>query len=335
MNRVLLSLALLALAVAPARAQRLPAVAPADAQATFVGVSGGLAFAENRGQWPDEVLFRARIGGADLWVTDDALVYDFYVVEGGEPDPRVQPERNGPEREGPEAATRRGHVVAMRFEGARAQRATGHDRQAAYHNYFLGSDPARWASHVPLYDEVVLEDLYAGVDLRLYADGGLPRYDLVLAPGADLAQVRMRLDGTDSVAITPEGSLRMETTLGPVEQRGLLAYQEGAAGRREVVESAFRLGAGGVVGFAASGADPRRPLVIDPLVWSTFLGGTNLDEAEAVAVGTTAARRSAGSPVALTSPRRPVPTITAPMITATPSSPGSLRTAPPSFGRLS
>jgi hypothetical protein len=63
--------ALLALTAAPALAQR----APAGAQATLAARSDGLAFAENRGQWPDEVRFLARTGGADLWVTADGVVF--------------------------------------------------------------------------------------------------------------------------------------------------------------------------------------------------------------------------------------------------------------------
>ena len=141
----------------------------------------------------------------------------------------------------------------------------------------------------------MLEGLYEGVDLRLYDDGGLPRYDLVLAPGADLADVRVRLEGADGVSLTPEGALRMETALGPVEQRGLLAYQEDAFGRREEVESVFEVGADGTLGFRAEGADPARSLVIDPLLWATFLGGTSDDYATALALGPDGAATVAGS----------------------------------------
>jgi len=46
---------------APMRAQSVTAEPPA----AFSSFSGRLAFAENRGQWPDEVLFLARLGGGD------------------------------------------------------------------------------------------------------------------------------------------------------------------------------------------------------------------------------------------------------------------------------
>ncbi|MEM1044039.1 MAG: T9SS type A sorting domain-containing protein [Bacteroidota bacterium] len=249
---------------------------PSATHASFDASLSGLTFAENNGQWADEVRFRARLGGATAWVTDDALVFDFYTLGRDEPSTdRSRPDAL--ERDNLEALTRRGHVIAMRFEGVGAGRAVARGPQAGYHSYFLGDDPSRWASRVALYDEVVLEDLYDGIDLRLYDDGGELRCDLVLAPGADLGQVQMRLDGADGLALTESGAVRMETSLGPVEHRGLLAYQDDAVGRRDVVESAFVLGADGTLGFAAEHVDPSRALVIDPLIWSTFLGGARFE----------------------------------------------------------
>src|SRR5690606_27083730 len=221
--------------------------APAEVRALTPGPTDGLAFAENRGQWPSEVLFQARLGGATAWVTSDGVTFDFYAIEHRERDAGPLP------LEEPERRRREGHVVRMRFEGGHARRAVGHGRKAAYHSYFLGSDPARWAPRVPLFGEVVLEGLYDGVDLRLYDDGGRLRYDLVLVPGADASQIRMRMEGADGLSLTPEGALRMATALGPVEHRGLLAYQEGAARRRDVVASAFQVEPDGGVSFDVEG----------------------------------------------------------------------------------
>src|SRR5690606_35993436 len=220
--------------------------APAEVRALAPGPTDGLAFAENRGQWPEAVLFQAHLGGATAWVTADGVTFDFHRAVTGEP---AAPDTLG----GAARVQREGHVVRMRFEGGQARRAVGHGRKAAYHSYFLGSDPARWAPRVPLFGEVVLEGLYDGVDLRLYDDGGRLRYDLVLVPGADASQIRMRMEGADGLSLTPEGALRMATALGPVEHRGLLAYQEGAARRRDVVASAFQVEPDGGVSFDVEG----------------------------------------------------------------------------------
>ena len=38
-------------------------------------------FIENKGQWPDEVLYLTRIGGLDAWITKNGVLYDFYKLE--------------------------------------------------------------------------------------------------------------------------------------------------------------------------------------------------------------------------------------------------------------
>lgn len=39
-------------------------------------------FIENKGQWPSEVLFLARLGGMEVWITKWGVSYDFYRIEG-------------------------------------------------------------------------------------------------------------------------------------------------------------------------------------------------------------------------------------------------------------
>ena len=38
-------------------------------------------FIENKGQWDEEVLFLAKIGGMNAWITKTGVVYDFYKLE--------------------------------------------------------------------------------------------------------------------------------------------------------------------------------------------------------------------------------------------------------------
>ncbi len=209
-----------------------------------------LTFIENLGQWPVAVRFLARLDGADLWVTDEGLVVDFYQYEAA-PREALPPEFEAWDES--RATRRRGHVVEARFEGGRAQRVEGRGRQSAYHNYFLGNDPARWASRVALYDEVVLHDVYDGISLRLYASGGRLHHDFTLAPGADLAAVQLRLEGTE----------------------GLDTRQ--ALDRATVLR---------LPGPKTSGQTAPPPLGGSDLLYSTLLGGTNTDYGEAIAVGT-------------------------------------------------
>ena len=38
-------------------------------------------FIENKGQWPKQVKFWARLGGMNAWITDSGVVYDYYKID--------------------------------------------------------------------------------------------------------------------------------------------------------------------------------------------------------------------------------------------------------------
>jgi len=40
---------------------------------------------------------------------------------------------------------------------------SGLKKMETYYNYFIGNDTNKWASHVPLFEEVVIENLYDGI----------------------------------------------------------------------------------------------------------------------------------------------------------------------------
>ena len=289
---ILLSLTLLVVtAIAPLRAQQsTPATPLASGEATFI---------ENRGQWNSAAQFLVQTPGLDAWITDRGVVYDVYQIESvgdqkginrtlserfGYDDPFARtPSHGGPGSE-PEMRNRTGHVVQMNFEGAKPKtRMVGTDQQPGIYNYFIGNDRSRWATDVRRYSGVRVENLYEGIDAVYYLDEGRPRYDLVVAPGADASLIRMSFTGAEQLSVAQDGALEIATSMGVLRQQGLFAYQI-VDGARESVRCGFEISVTGAVTFALGHYDSHRPLVIDPLVWSTFMGAGSEDRAYAVAV---------------------------------------------------
>ncbi|MBK7032749.1 MAG: hypothetical protein IPH49_05690 [Ignavibacteria bacterium] len=159
-------------------------------------------FIENKGQWDRRVQFLLRSGGLDTWITDRGVVYDVYQMTPS----KKSGKHNTPDVQGMKdkerAMDRRGHVIGINFIGASAATtARGIDPQPGYHNYFIGNDKTKWASHVALYGRAEVQGLYPGVDAVFYLDGGKPRYDLVVHPGANTSQIRMTIEGAKSVKV--------------------------------------------------------------------------------------------------------------------------------------
>jgi hypothetical protein len=137
---------------------------------------------------------------------------------------------------------------------------------------------------VPTFRALDLAGLYEGVDveLRVGQHDGRSRveYDVVLAPGADLAQAVVKVEGAESMCIGADGSLEIATAAGALRQVLPAAWQERADGLRECVPARFRVLENMRFGFEADGVEPGATLVVDPLlIHSTYAGGMNCEMA--------------------------------------------------------
>jgi hypothetical protein len=105
-------------------------------------------------------------------------------------------------------------------------------------NYFIGNVPARWHANVPNFAKVKYEGVYPGVDLVFYGNQRQLEYDFVLAPGADLTNIRLAIDNGASKLenrnsklenqerIDAEGNLVIPTGGGEVVFHKPVVYQE-------------------------------------------------------------------------------------------------------------
>ncbi|RLA91528.1 MAG: hypothetical protein DRG69_09960, partial [Deltaproteobacteria bacterium] len=151
-----------------------------------------------------------------------------------------------------------------------------------YFNYFLGNDSSRWASFVPAYGEVLYENLYPNIDLRFYfTDNGL-KYDFIVHPGGEVGRIGMRYEGCDVREEGGELTMRIGEVM--IREGTLYVYQEMEGGEREEVGGRYDVD-GGVVRYDVGRYDERRDLIIDPLVFSTYVGGTNAEVARDVYYG--------------------------------------------------
>jgi uncharacterized protein (TIGR03437 family) len=173
---------------------------------------------------------------------------------------------------------------------------TAEDATGAVSNYLIGSDAARWIHRVPQYARVRYHGIRPGVDLIFHGDSQALEYDLVIAPAADPASVRLRYDGARRLALDASGDLVIFTRTGQLRQKRPVVYQEVAGVRREVTGSF--LVEGRSVAFQVGSYDRTKPLVIDPvLVYGTYLGGLSKDLGNGVAVDATGSAYVVGATV--------------------------------------
>ncbi len=238
-------------------------------------LSFGDFFTENRGQTNDGVRFYSG-GNPAVAFRDDGVLFVWR-----EEVPDVNRENIGMQAmtdprdfSSIEPPKMMSHSYMIRFDGAKSTSPVGRDRASFDSNFFFGNDPDKWRTDVPNYREVVYEDLYDGIDLVYRMRHGAVKYEFIVQPGADPAAIALSLVGADSIALEA-GELVVGA--GTIEARDSPPYSY--QGEGEEVPCSFAIRAPSSFGFDCGSWDASRQLIIDPLVYSTFLGGSSLDAA--------------------------------------------------------
>ena len=251
-------------------------------QATFAALP--LAFEQNRGQSDPQVQYMARGEGYKVYLTTGEAVLTLQKGRGDSEVRRMMMDR----RIGPAGVKRmfqrraqespRGAVAAVHMHMLGANPGTqlaAAAPQSAKMNYFVGNDPSRWYSDVPLYGQVSYRNLYPGIDLAFHGNHKQLEFDYLVSPGANTQAIALGFQGAERITTSAAGDLVLSTSAGPIQMHRPLAYQE-KDGARQKVDVRFVVSANEVT-FALGSYDHSRQLVIDPTVtytYSTYFGGS-------------------------------------------------------------
>lgn len=249
-----LPLALAVLALTPHAAPGPPSAA--DEATTPSGLP--LVFVENQGQLAPRACFEARVPGLRFQAERAGMRFEF--ASGGH--------------------------VRLAFEGASPQASpVGVEKSGAAVHYLRGPSPAGWIVDVPAWTRLRTSGLYRGVDLEIREGAGRIEYDLIFAPGADLADVRLRCEGQEGMTLAADGALVIRTAGGELVHRAPLAWQVRPDGGRTELRTTYRLLGGGRFSLEVEGRDPALFTVVDPVVaYTTYVGGSSGDEVHDVEV---------------------------------------------------
>jgi len=228
-----------------------------------------LPFVENAGQSDPRVAYYAPTFSGTVFVTREGeLVYAL-------PAPAHRAEAPAPR----DAVS--GWTLTESFVGGHAAPIAAHPAPA-HLNVFVGNDSARWQRHVASYADVDLGAVWPGISVALTAHGKQVEKIFTVEPGAVPDAIRVRVAGAESL-VAADGGLLLHTGVGDVRLTPPVAYQE-IAGTRRILPAQYAI-SGDEYGFRVRGYDPTLPVVIDPLLQASRLGGSGDDQAIALAIG--------------------------------------------------
>ncbi len=240
------------------------------------------AIVENAGQFDAAVRFQARSSGQTLWVTDSGL---WITALSSGP---VWDRTAAPDRPGQPGPTTNRHWVNLRisFPGSRANASVvPSDPLPTRMNYFLGSDRRRWRSGVRTYGSVTWRGLYPGVSLTLTQEDGEPALAVRADPGAGPPELKLRLAGANVLMASLDGRLAADTAVGAVPLPSVLLGGRRLTGTVAGTLVSFGAGRSGSQSSIDARSSPRGTAVGEGLLYSTFLGGGDVDFARDLAVG--------------------------------------------------
>ena len=214
-----------------------------------------LPFIANQGQLDKNIAYYTRTFSGGVAVTSKGeLVYSFPAKEG----------KNG-----------KAITVIKETIGGKPKAIIARERTATTINSYVGRDRSRWRSDIPTYNTVSLGEVYEGIELQLQARGNNVEKLFRLKSGADPRAICITVEGAEAVTVDNAGALAITTPLGPIHFTKPLAYQL-TDGKKQDVDVRYAV-KGNNYGFALGDYDKSREVIIDPLLASTYLGGSNSD----------------------------------------------------------
>lgn len=291
------------LVTAPGRPANL-ALAQSDASLLFI---------ENTGQFDEGTHFLVRMGETTLQLSDDALWLTILKY------PALQPEARQPELDprqlisSQSADDKPAQAVTLKlsFAGANPRpRLEPFNRLDTQVAYFTG-DPTQWRTNVPVWGGVRYKEIYPGLDWELTGENGqlvqrlvVRDEDVALAASGEsvsnsgtldrLEQVQMQVEGADSLRLEDENRLHLTTAAGeltlpllqPVTTGGTaldLPSVEASLDDQKIT-APFATSTVETTGIQSTMTAQATASKIPELLYSTFLGGAESEQGQAIAI---------------------------------------------------
>jgi hypothetical protein len=269
-------------------------------QANQVLRSSSNFFTENKGQWPEKILFMGDTDFGKVAFTQDAVYYQLVKTTHTTKDcldPNGIKNQQGSEVEelsqeitqpcsdidrldefttSPIVETQ---TIKLSFVNAQTPTIQGKTILPHYNNYFIGNDPDHWGIHCNNYTQVNYTNVWDNIDLSYFFTPQGMKYEYYVHPGADIQDVQIQVVGAD--LLSNEQSLELRTLLGNLKDDQLYVYGQDSL---SALHASFQV-QNDIFSFdVENNLSADETIVIDPIVYSTYLGGTSSDCGFAITV---------------------------------------------------
>jgi len=273
-----------------------------------------LYFIPNKGQVDEKALFYAKASQYTLWMTKEGLVFDSAKKTSKEA--HIQRDSLKPIASGfIKQPINKSHVTSDQLQVTDNQSQmierdvsrliflntnknvviVPEDMTPHRVNYFIGNDKSKWRTNIQTSGAVLYKELYESIDLKVFGIERQIEYDWVVKLGGDVEEIRFEYRDMKGTKIDGEGNLVIGMRFGELMHRRPESYQL-IEGRKVEVDVEFKRVGENTYGFSVEEYNRGYDLIIDPKVfyYSTYLGGSNGDWVNGIAVDSSGAAYVSG-----------------------------------------
>ena len=228
-------------------------------------------FIENKGQWDNKIFYKTEFTNGAIFFEKNCLTFNFIDINhnhekhnhknrGDVHNPNVRP-------------VIKGHAYKIHFENSNDPNFITGDLKSDYINYFISNKEENWRSYVKKFGEISYKNIYDSIDIKYYSSNNTLKYDIIVKPGANTDQIKLRYEGVSSIE-EKNGEIIIKTTMGVIKEGRAYAYQ--IDGNDTItIPCKYNL-KDSVLSFKIKQYDKTKQLIIDPtLIFSTYTGSTS------------------------------------------------------------
>jgi hypothetical protein len=224
-------------------------------------------FVSNQGQWDKQILFSAQTFVGNFFIdSNHHLVYNI-----------VKSEKPNSSKKNLASIVIKEILLNTNSLSIKPQ-----NPSTAKINYFKGNNPKQWISNIPAFHSISYGEIYPNIELQLKAYSRNIEKLFFIKPHAQIENIKIKVEGIKDLKINEKGQLVLSTSLGEVLFTKPKGYYQDQI--EQEIEVSYVVYNKDEYGFKIKDYDQTRPIVIDPLLASTYLGGSNTDYSNSLAI---------------------------------------------------
>jgi hypothetical protein len=236
-------------------------------------------FTENKGQWDPEILFIGDTSFGKVAFSKRAIYYQL--IQKNAIDQRIIKAssfdqcRNESMKQ---TISIKSHIIKISFIQPLFPKIQGKEMLNHYNNYLIGNSSKKWVTNCRNFDRVTYENIWEGIDLTYFFTNQGLKYEFYVSPDANINDLLLKVEGAN---ISCHGTLmQLATPIGNIQDLNLFVFDQIT---HKSIHSFFSV-KGNLISFQGISKKRENTIIIDPLLYSTYLGGSSGDLVYAIAV---------------------------------------------------